>query len=551
MRMSKSMPWFAGSLLSMLLLPAHAALQPDSGSLLQENRPTPGLPASGPAISFSEPQHDVKPGGPKVVLSKLVIVGNSLVTTPSILAAVGPVVGKSLDFAEMHALTGLIADLYSRSGYPFVRVFLPAQRMINGELTIEVLEGRYGRIQVSGDPSLADAGTAFLTPLKTDAPIESHQLERAMLLLDDLPGVKAVPLIRPGNAVGQGDLLVTLSPDAKRFSGDVGVDNYGNYYTGLLRAHAYGDASKVLTVGDQLDFRMVGSEGMQFGSLAYALPLGANGWRGQLGYSHVQYHLGKSFSSLDARGTANIYNIGASYALLRSQAHNLNLNISYQNKQLHDVQRSVAADSRKSSQVIPVALNFDVRDRVLGAGAINYGVVALASGRLDLDAGLTALDATTARTKGSFSKLNLDVARLQSLEGNWALHVRAAAQFASHNLDSSEKFGIGGLSGVRAYPTGEGFGDEGWVSQLELRYAGNSVSPYVFYDRGHVISNRSPWLASNNQDRTLAGVGSGLRYSHGAWRTDMVISTALQGGSWQSDPRDSRLTAWASASYGF
>ena len=38
------------------------------------------------------------------------------------------------------------------------------------------------------------------------------------------------------------------------------------------------------------------------------------------------------------------------------------------------------------------------------------------------------------------------------------------------NLDSSEKMSLGGVSGVRAYPSGEASGDEGYKFSFEVQY---------------------------------------------------------------------------------
>ena len=85
-----------------------------------------------------------------------------------------------------------------------------------------------------------------------------------------------------------------------------------------------------------------------------------------------------------------------------------------------------------------------------------------------------------------------------------------AVQGASKNLDSSEKFVLGGISGIRAYPQGDAAGDQGWLANLELRYAfvpGRQGS--LFYDAGGVGINRQAFIAGSNQ-RRLSGYGLGL-----------------------------------------
>ena len=79
-----------------------------------------------------------------------------------------------------------------------------------------------------------------------------------------------------------------------------------------------------------------------------------------------------------------------------------------------------------------------------------------------------------------------------------SIYVHANAQHANQNLDSSERFGLGGAQGVRAYPSGEGYGDEGALLQTELRIRAGYFTPYGFYDAGWVRLNANPWTDGPN-----------------------------------------------------
>lgn len=113
---------------------------------------------------------------------------------------------------------------------------------------------------------------------------------------------------------------------------------------------------------------------------------------------------------------------------------------------------------------------------------------------------------------------------------------RFSGQLATDNLDSSESFGLGGSSGVRAFPSGEGYGDEGWFSQIELRYQVRSVAPYVFYDHGRVTINQDPWAAGDNT-RSIAGVGLGVRFEQSGWKADVNAAWRMLGGDPESDSK--------------
>jgi len=131
-----------------------------------------------------------------------------------------------------------------------------------------------------------------------------------------------------------------------------------------------------------------------------------------------------------------------------------------------------------------------------------------------------AADAVTARTNGSYEKLSFDVTRLQQLIGPLSLYGEARGQLASKNLDSSEKMELGGAYGVRAYPEGEAYGDEGYILTAEARLKlggaweplGGQLQAVAFADEGSVTYEKSPWLAGPN-DRTLSAAGVGLNWT--------------------------------------
>ncbi len=186
----------------------------------------------------------------------------------------------------------------------------------------------------------------------------------------------------------------------------------------------------------------------------------------------------------------------------------------------------------------------------MGQGGITYGSLAFTPGRLNLDATLTAAD--TNNTRGHFHKWNLDVARIQAsaITGLTGFG-RVSLQKAGNNLDSSEGFGLGGAAGVRAYPVGEAYGDQGVLAQLELRYAMGSFAPYVFYDAGKVKLKVSPATTATENTRAIGGAGFGVRYSEGVWSVDASLAWRTSGGVPTADTRDNKPRLWATMGYRF
>lgn len=534
------------------VLPAAALAQqvPNAGRILQEQQTEPQPPAASPDFNLGAPIPDtVAPGGAKVTLNALELSGNQVFSQDQLLAVLGAYQGKEYDLAGLQGLANQLTRYYQDAGYPFARVYLPAQDVGSGTVKFQVVEGRYGQVKAEGDEAFAARAQSYLSGLRTGDVIESAPLERAALLLSDLPGVVATPIVRPGQQMGTGDLALDVQR-GDRVNGNIGIDNQGNRYTGQYRVNAALSINSPFMMGDQINLRVQRtSEKMTFGDVAYSAPLGSSGLRGRLGYGYTGYELAKEFSELDAHGTAKVATVGLSYPVIRTQRHNLTLSVDFQHKKLRDEYRAAEVYQDKASNSVPIAAQFDVRDS-LGGGGVTYGALIWTPGNLQLDGRLAAADAVSAKSAGRFNKFNLDIARIQAVTPTWTLFGRFSGQWTNDNLDSLEDFGLGGPAGVRAYPVGEGYGDRGWLGQFEVRYAAGPVTPFAFYDAGRVQINAHPWQAGENF-RRVAGAGVGARMSISNWRAEATVAWRTDGGAPQSDTRDHKPLFWLSAQYVF
>lgn len=539
--------------LAALALPAFAQTVPNAGQILQEVKPPLASPSGNvvPEVRMPASTAVTLPGGAQVTLNSVEIAGNTLFDTATLGRALGDVSGRNFDLAGLRGLAERITAHYRANGYPFTRSVIPPQDMKDGVLRIQVLEGRYGKVEASSsDPWLSSGGQRFLAPLQNGEMIESTQLERVMLILGNQPGIKIMPIMSPSQQSGAGDLNVKVERSAA-YSGQIGIDNAGSRYTGEHRLQATLNANSRMLFGDRLTLRgMVSDHSMWLGSVDYEAPLGGSGLRGQVGYGDNYYQLGGQFAALDATGFAKVATARLSYPVLRSQASNATVSASYQHKKLEDRYGATGTINEKSSNSWPLAVQFDHRDR-LGGGGITYGIATWTSGSLNLNGAFAATDAATAQTAGHFNKYNLDIARIQKLPGNLALYGRYSGQWANKNLDSSERFGLGGVYGVRAYPLGEGMGDRGWLGQVELRYLAGSFTPFVFYDAGRSDTNANPWDATSSTTRRIAGAGAGVRVDYQNWSIDSTLAWRTQGGQATADTSDRTPRLWFMAAYSF
>jgi len=180
--------------------------------------------------------------------------------------------------------------------------------------------------------------------------------------------------------------------------------------------------------------------------------------------------------------------------------------------------------------------------------------LAFASGRLTIESPRQRLDdAASARTHGHYSKWNLNLLRLQSLGDSASLFLAFSGQKAGKNLDSSEKFVLGGAQGVRAYPQGEAAGDSGYLASAELRYLlvwralPGVLQPFVFVDGGSVRINELPFAAGNNR-RHLAGGGIGLSWARANdFQVKLTLASRIGNQPSSASDSDRHVRGWVQA----
>jgi len=492
-----------------------------AGGQLQQIPPVPMAPVPTPDLPIAPPAvvPDTGPAGERITVSQLRVTGQTLFREDALIAATGFAPGSALNLQELRGLAAKITAYYNKRGYFLAQAYLPAQDVAGGAVTIAVIEGQYGKVTVNNSSRLSDrVPNGILEGLDGGDVVTSAPLERRLLLLSDIPGVAVKSTLTPGEAVGTSDLIVDVVP-GDPISGSVEADNAGNRYTGAYRLGGTVNVNNPTGAGDLLSLRVLAStSGLAYGRAAYQAPVG-NLTLG-VAYSHIRYDLGREFKSLDADGTADIASVYASYPLIRSRDANLYAVAALDAKWFEDKVDLVSSVSHKRSQVLTLGLNGDSHDE-FGGGGWNAVSLSWSTGNLDIRSPLErAADALTARSDGHFDKIQFSAARLQSIAGPLSLYGSIRGQVAFDNLDSSEKMELGGAYGVRAYPEGEAYGDQGYVATAEARlmlsdWMGGSMPGRLqaigFVDVGQVDYAHNPWFTGSNRAHR-SGIGGGLAW---------------------------------------
>jgi hemolysin activation/secretion protein len=543
---------------------AQAQIVPDAGSILREQQKSvPEVPTRpAPTIKQEEPVRPaLKPADtPRFVLKGFRVTGNTVFAQSELVELIREYVGKEVGFAELEQAAARISRYYREHGYMVARAYIPAQTITtDGVVEIAVIEGRFGKVELNNQSRVRDGVARGYLDAFPGTPVTQPELERKMLLLNDLPGVgEARATLRPGAETGESDLAVDLAA-APLASGSVEYNNQGNYYTGANQLVGNLNLLSPLGLGDLLNAQLTkGFDGLEYGRLGYQVPVGSDGFKLGAGYSHTHYELGKSFAPLDANGKADIYTLDASYPFKRTPNFNLYGQLAYDWRDFEDRQDAVGLVTDKSTRTARLALNGDARDRLWGGGITVFSL-GYSDGDLNIKTpAALAIDDLTAQTNGHFDKWNANALRLQSISQRLSAFISLSGQKAGKNLDSSEKFFLGGAYGVRAYATGEAPGDSGYLATAELRYTFSTgivpgaLQPFMFVDTGGVTISENPFLVGVANSRHLSGAGLGLTWVRAsAFQVKLTVATRLGSEHSASSDTDQKTRGWAQAIWYF
>ena len=443
---------------------------------------------------------------------------------------------------------------YLRSkGYFVAFAYLAPQDFKDGVVDFTIVPGHYDNIVVNNTSYLHETAIRREIGIDSGELVKKSTLNRGVWLTNDLSRVEANTQIKAGSRQGTTDLVVNVKNKGHRSWGYVGVDNGGYRHTGRYQYSAFVNYASPFREGDLLSVGgVVSNGGMWSGSASYMTPIAKQGERVGISYARSHYSLGGAFTALGYTGTAETLSLHFQHNFKRSRDVNIYGTIRFDMKSLEDEAKSMAYSNPKSARNWVYGINGDSLDRFWTGGKNTFSL-SYTHGDLSIDdERQRAYDAGTARTAGHFGKWNLELTRLQHVSERVSLYLSYHRQWAMKNLDSSEKFSLGGPHGVRAYPVGEASGDDGWRWTSELRWNlptregdENVWQLIAFADGGHVnVYHNAPAGYVGAASRSLYGAGVGVNWSnqanwvaraHYAWKIgpeDAVSDTDRSGRFW-------------------
>ena len=461
-----------------------------------------------------------------IILKNIKFQGVTILGDMELKGIVEPFINTPMTYEQMLEI-GMVVETYYRQNNYLARAILPPQDLTDGVLTIDVIESVFSKVEIEQEledlPNTQQHVSAIIdAQQKTGDLLNTKSLDRAIALANDLPGMSAQGSLRQGAEVGETELLLKLYQGRTRQT-ELSIDNAGSRSTGAQRLMATFTWFNPNDIADLFSIVAVHTQGSDYARLAYSVPVGVDGWRigantSVMGYEVVVGEPGM----VGAVGRSLAQGLEWIYPLLRSDEASATVTLAADAKEFKNTSAQGLLMSDYSAKVLSAQVAGFYRDLNPGGGTGTYSVQ-VSHGDLNLTGSLNEqTDKNGAGTAGSFNKVKFNASWQEALTTKTSAFVSYSAQLADKNLDSSEKMQLGGMNGVRAYPTGEGSGADAQLVQLELRHQLDSgVTVTGFYDWGQVWLYHSPDFPGGpvpggplNNRNTYSGFGASIAYTN-------------------------------------
>ncbi|MCW6567855.1 ShlB/FhaC/HecB family hemolysin secretion/activation protein [Yersinia ruckeri] len=441
---------------------------------------------------------------------------------------------RSLSLSQLQAVPLEIERIMHKGGDLLSFAYLPEQDITEGQIYIQVVQGRLEQVQlINNESGVRNSLINKFLQTGNKNPEDISRMESALLHLGDQPGIGLLTsILSPGKLVGGSQLSVTVAPE-QAFSGRLRIDNHGGRYSGRIRTLAQMTINNPTGSMDRLQGIVLKSP--QFlqnkrsndaktilGHVAYDWPFGYQGGRGGISYSRVESQPGGRFSGF-IDSNADVLSLYSSWPIIRTASNNLTFGVQGDYKWMRD--KILTFISHREQNSISLSLNGDYRHQWFGQPNI-------LSYRGRLTHGTLRDTQKDNPNLGEFWKWEASGIGLQRLNDYFGASLRVTGQFSHQNLDGVEKMGLGGPSAVRAYDVNTVSIDRGFSLSPALRldlatlYPGVSIHTFYDYAQGSLQENKS-FGQSNHV--LLQGFGGGLTYQHS--RGDIDITYARRVGT--------------------
>ena len=457
------------------------------------------------------------------------ITGNTIFKSRDLMPLVARYAKPGVHFKDLLTACEAINVFYREKGFFLTRAILPEQEIKDGVVTIQVVEGRLGRVIVEGGKFYKPEFIKNHFVCAEKGVFNYNRLMRSLVVLNEYPDLQVRAVLQKGQEPFTTDILVTVV-DKRPLHAFVDYNNVGSRYVSRYRTGTGFEYSNLLTQGDKVSLREVNGSPIRtqgYASAGYELPINAYGTKASVSYMWSDFDVQREYRRLNAGGQSQAVSVALSHPLKRTLTSSMDATLGFDHKNLKNYLLGMTTSDDRL-RIVNFCLIGDFLEKTMWGR--DYYKLTLSQGVPDVMGGDGRNNAAASREgAGSyFLKSNIELGRYQRLFWDMMLLVKGQTQMASDVLPASEQFVIGGADTVRGFPSSEHLGDTGSLLNAELTlppFFGVHQVPFVhktvkefmqvvaFIDYG-ITQARNP-QPGESRSYEIAGAGFGTRFNFG------------------------------------
>jgi hemolysin activation/secretion protein len=417
----------------------------------------------------------------------IAIFGVTLLSRSHVSKIASQYINRCDSLSDLKNLTNEINALYIDKGYITSQVYLSAQNIAEGNLTLQSVEAKVEDIA----PQEIYVTNAFIGQ-KNDY-LNIRDIEAAIENINRLPSNHATMKLNPSEKVGYTDIVVENNP-TRRFGGSFGIDNYGGKQTGKAQMNSRLNIDNIAGINDQaniyLNFsdKYAKDENSKGNGYDYSFPIGKTTLSFSQRNSRFEQKVKTGSSVFLSQGNTKTYTFDTQYKLYHDQKNRINIGASVSNYRTKNHFAYVYLES-SSYRLSKLALSADYLYQI--PGFYTFANLAYTRG-IDLFQNYHSTD-----LDDEYEIYNLSLSAMKDFYP-FRYSLSAYAQFTDDLLFGSDRMSIGGPYSVRGFQKEGLSGNSGYYMRNELSYNVNydvlngiNNSYFIALDGGAIKSDES------------------------------------------------------------
>ncbi|MDJ0730105.1 MAG: ShlB/FhaC/HecB family hemolysin secretion/activation protein [Crocosphaera sp.] len=456
-----------------------------------------------------------------VMVKQFEFVGSTVFSDETLATLTQSFLDRPISYGELTAAATTITQYYIDNGYYTSGAYIPEQRVENGIVTIEILEGSLEDIEITVQGRLNESYIRNRIQIASHTPLNVPNLLEALQLLQLDPIIDTIQSELASGLTPGTNILKVNVVTADTFDFRVTLDNGRVPSVGSFRRGGTITERNVTGNGDRFNIAYRNTDGSNDVELSYTYPFNAYNGTLTAGYRSLpSWIIQDPLDELDITSNYDKYWFTLRQPILQNPTQELAVGLTFDHQKnqtdLGILGRGfpITDGSDENGRTFITTVRFfqewterNQKQVISARSELSFGVDALGTTE-PFDA---AVNPNVAETTYFIWRGQAQWVRLLAPETLFL--VQTNIQVADRPIIPMEQFALGGLGSVKGYRQNLRLTDNGFFSNVELRYPvleipdeSMVVQLVPFFNIGTAWNNGRPELSPD----TLASVGLGI-----------------------------------------